>query len=315
MPIHDSILPLVGRTPMVRLRRVVGPKLGEVVAKLESFNPAGSVKDRAALAMIESAERAGRLGPGDVLVEPTSGNTGIGLALVAAVKGYKLVVVMPDDTPPERQSVLRNYGAQVVLTPAAELMKGAVARAAELVASNPRCHLLQQFENPANPEVHRRTTAREILEDCEGRLDAFVCGVGTGGTITGVGQVLKAEVPGVKVIAVEPEQSAVLSGRGGAPHTIWGIGAGFVPPVLAREVIDEVMTCRDSLAYELAYRLAREEGVSAGVSAGAAAWCALRVAHRLGPGTRTVVLLADAWDRYTSTGLSPYSGSIPKFLI
>ncbi|MCC7538117.1 MAG: cysteine synthase A [Deltaproteobacteria bacterium] len=302
--IHDSILTLVGRTPMVRLRKLGGPKLGEVIAKLESFNPAGSVKDRASLAMIEAAEREGRLEPGDVLVEPTSGNTGIGLALVAAVKGYRLVVVMPDDTPRERQSVLRNYGAQVVLTPAGELMQGAIARAKKIVEDNPRCRLLQQFENQANPDVHRRTTAREILEDCGGKIDAFVCGVGTGGTITGVGEVLKHASGATRIIGVEPEGSAVLSGKPAGQHTVWGIGAGFVPPILNRSVIDEVMTCRDSVAYEVAYRLAREEGISAGVSAGAATWCALRVAHRLGPGTRTVVLLADAWDRYTSADLS-----------
>jgi cysteine synthase len=312
--IYDSILPLVGETPMVRLRKLAVAGMAEVVVKLESFNPAGSVKDRASLAMIEAAERGGRIKSGDILVEPTSGNTGIGLALVSAVKGYRLVVVMPDDTPPERQAILRNYGAQVVLTPARELMQGAVRRAQRILENNERCFMLQQFENPANPEVHRRTTAGEILDACEGKIDAFVSAAGTGGTITGVGEVLKQRLPSVKVVVVEPELSAVLSGRQPGPHGIWGIGPGFVPSVLNRNVIDEIITCADSVAVEVAYRLAREEGISAGVSSGAAVWGALLIARRLGAGRRVVTILPDSWDRYTST--AEVSGmASPKFVI
>ncbi len=300
---------------MVRLRKLPAAGLAETIVKLESFNPAGSVKDRPALAMIEAAEREGRIKPGDILVEPTSGNTGIGLALVAAVKGYRLVVTMPEDTPPERQWLLRNYGAQVVLTPAGEFMMGAVARAKQIVETNPRCCMLQQFDNPANPDVHRRTTALEILDACENRLDAFVSAVGTGGTITGVGEVIKERVPSVRIVAVEPEGSAVLSGRPPGRHGIWGTGAGFVPGVLNRKVIDEVITCTEAVALEVAYRLAREEGISAGVSSGAAVWGALLVARRLGAGKRVVTILPDSWDRYTSTAeVSPIIGS-PKFVI
>lgn len=312
--ILDSVLPLVGDTPMVRLRKLPAAGMAEVIVKLESFNPAGSVKDRAALAMIEAAEREGRLSPGDILVEPTSGNTGIGLALVAAVKGYRLVVVMPDDTPRQRQSVLRNYGAQIELTPASGLMRAAVERARSIAAANPRCLVLQQFDNPANPGAHRETTALEILDACEGKLDAFVCGVGTGGTITGVGSVLRDRVPGVRVVAVEPEKSPVLSGGSPGMHGIWGIGAGFVPKVLDRNVIDEVVRCSEAVALEVAYRLAREEGISAGISSGAAVWGALHVAVKLGAGKRVVTLLPDSWDRYSTDDGSPILGS-EKFVI
>jgi len=300
--ILDSVLEIIGDTPMVRLRRIAGETSGmaDVVVKLEGQNPAGSVKDRACIAMIEAAERDGRLRPGDTIVEPTSGNTGIGLALIAAVKGYRLILCMPDDAAAERRALMTQYGAEVVLTPARKLMKGAIERAREIAATNPRCFLPQQFDNPANPEAHRTGTVREILRDTGGALDAFVAGVGTGGTITGVGSVLKRELPHVRVIAVEPAASPVLGGGAPARHQLQGIGAGFVPAVLDRAVIDEVVACEDLAAFEMAGRLAREEGIAAGPSGGAAVWAAVEVARRLGPGKRVVALLPDAWDRYTS---------------
>jgi cysteine synthase len=298
--IVESVLSLIGETPMVRLGRLVTAGMSEVVVKLESCNPAGSVKDRIALAMIEAAEREGKLRPGDTIVEPTSGNTGIGLALVAAVKGYRLIITMPDDVSSERQVLLRNYGAEVVLTPARRLMQGAVERAREIVAENPRCFMPHQFDNPANPEIHRQSTAREILSACDGKLDAFVAGIGTGGTITGVGEVLKRALPGVLVVGVEPSESPVLSGGRPGRHDIQGIGAGFVPPVLARHLLDEVLACTNEAAFEISRRLAREEGISAGISAGAAVWAALRVAERLGPDRRVVTVLPDAFDRYAT---------------
>jgi cysteine synthase A len=301
-PIADSVLDLIGGTPMVRLRRIAGEAAGiaEIVGKLEGQNPAGSVKDRACIAMIEAAERDGRLSPGDTIVEPTSGNTGIGLALVAAVKRYRLILTMPDDASLERRKLMEQYGAEVVLTPARKLMKGAIDRAREIVAHNPRCFMPQQFDNPANAEAHRSGTAAEILRDTGGKLDAFVAGVGTGGTISGVGQRLKEEVPGVLVVAVEPAASPVLGGGSAGQHVIQGIGAGFVPTLLDRSVIDEVLACEEQAAFEMAARLAREEGLSAGPSGGAAVWGALEIARRLGPGHRVVTVLPDSWDRYTS---------------
>ena len=241
MPIAESVLELIGNTPMVRLARITSgaSKMADVILKLEGHNPAGSVKDRVCHAMIEDAEKAGRLRAGDTFVEPTSGNTGIGLALVAAVKGYRLILCMPDDASIERRRLLAHYGAEVVLTPARKLMKGAVDRAREIVATNPRCYMPQQFDNPANPNAHRTATALEILRDMDGALDAFVAGVGTGGTITGVGSRLKQDLPSLLVIAVEPKSSAVLGGGAPAVHSIQGIGAGFVPGVLDRSVIDE----------------------------------------------------------------------------
>ena len=297
------MLELVGNTPMVRLRRIAGAAVGiaDIACKLEGQNPAGSVKDRACLAMVEAAERDGRLHPGDTIVEPTSGNTGIGLALVAAVKGYRLILCMPDDASSERRALLAHYGAEVVLTPARKLMKGAIERAKEIVASNPRCFMPQQFDNLANPEAHRTGTALEILRDTNGALDAFVAGVGTGGTITGVGSVLKAKLPAVHIIAVEPASSQVLAGRAPAMHAIQGIGAGFVPSVLDRSLIDEVMACDERAAFEMAGRLAREEGITSGMSGGAAVWAAVEIAKRLGPGKLVVTVIADTWDRYTST--------------
>jgi len=298
--IADSVLDLVGRTPMVRLRRLPEADSAEVVVKLESFNPAGSVKDRIALAMIEAAEASGELKPGDTIVEPTSGNTGIGLALVAAVKGYRLIITMSDDSSEERRSLLAQYGAQVVLTPGRKRVQGAIKRAKEIVAQNPRCFMPQQFDNPANPHTHRKTTALEILASVDGHLDAFVAGAGTGGTVSGVGAALKEKLPTVRIIAVEPSRSPVLSGGKATPHGIPGIGPGFVPAVLDRSVIDEVRSCDDAVAFETAARLAREEGISSGLSGGAAVSCALAVAAELGEGKRVVTVVPDAWDRYAS---------------
>lgn len=288
---------------MVRLRNVPGPNTAEVVVKLEALNPGGSVKDRAALSMIEDAEQRGVLKPGMTIVEPTSGNTGIGLAMVAAVKGYKLMITMPDDASSVRRSLLRRYGAQVILTPAGELMKGAIARANQLVAEGVATVMLQQFKNDANPDAHRRTTAREILEDTGGKLDAFVAGVGTGGTLTGVGQVLRESLPEVYLAAVEPSRSAALSGGETRRHNIEGIGAGFVPENVDRTLLDEVLTCDDKVASEVAQRLAAEEGISAGPSGGAAVWGAIEVARRLGEGKRVVTVIPDAWDRYATDEL------------
>ncbi|MBI1846337.1 MAG: cysteine synthase A [Candidatus Rokubacteria bacterium] len=257
MRIANNVLELIGRTPLVRLNRLPKPGGAVVAAKLEHMNPGGSVKDRTALAMIEDAERRGVLKPGATLIEPTSGNTGIGLAMAAAVKGYRLILTMPDDMSVERQRLFARYGAEIHLTPAIEGMTGAVFAAQEMIRERPECFMPQQFENPANPDVHRRTTAPEILEAVDGRLDAFVAGVGTGGTITGVGEVLKAKVPGVQVVAVEPAGSPVLSGGKARPHAIQGIGASFVPGVLNRSVIDRIMQVRDEDAIAWSRRLVR----------------------------------------------------------
>jgi cysteine synthase A len=297
--IAESVLDLVGNTPIVKLRRMASG-MADVLLKLEGENPAGSVKDRACLAMIEAAEREGKLSPGDTIVEATSGNTGIGLALVAAVKGYRLIVCMPDDASIERRTLLAHYGADVVLTPARKLMTGAVHRARDIVAKNPRCLMLQQFDNPANPAAHRTGTAEEILRDVDGKLDAFVAGVGTGGTITGVGSRLKEAIPSIKIVAVEPTASPVLSGGEPSTHAIQGIGAGFVPRVLDRKLLDEIVQCDDKTAIATARRLAREEGISSGPSGGAATWAAIEIAKKLGPGKRVLTIIPDTWDRYQS---------------
>ncbi len=296
--IAETVLDLIGGTPLVRLNRVVREGWAEVVGKVESFNPAGSVKDRIALSMVEAAEREGRLKPGDTIVEPTSGNTGIGLAMVAAVKGYRLIVAMPEDMSLARRDLLARYGAEIVLTPAIEGMTGAVYAAQEMLNENPNYFMAQQFENPANPDVHRRTTAKEILDATGGRLDAFVVGVGTGGTITGVGEVLKAQSPDVRIIAVEPARSPVLQGGRAGITAIQGIGAGFAPGILNREVLDEIMSVGDEEAIDMSRRLAREEGLLVGVSAGANVVAALKIAKQMGQGKRVVTVLPDTGERY-----------------
>jgi cysteine synthase A len=302
--IYQDITQMIGRTPLVELRRMAPPGGARIAAKLEFFNPLSSVKDRIGLAMVEAAERDGSIGPGATLVEPTSGNTGIALAFVAAARGYRLVVTMPETTSVERRRLMRLLGAELVLTPGPEGMAGAITRAEQIVAENPGAVMLQQFKNPANPEVHRRTTAEEIWEDTDGLIDIFVGGVGTGGTITGVGQVLKARRPSVRVVAVEPLASPVLSGGAKGPHKIQGIGAGFVPEVLDRAVIDEIVPVADEDAFRIARLLARTEGIPAGISSGAAVHAALQVAGRPeNAGKLLVVLLPSSGERYLSTAL------------
>ena len=297
----ETVLDLVGNTPLVHLRRLPASGAAQVWAKLERFNPGGSVKDRIAKSMVEAAEEAGLLEPGGVIVEPTSGNTGIGLAMTAAVKGYGLILVMPEGLSAERSALLRAFGAKVVLTPRKMGMKGAIARAEELARQH-GYFLPLQFSNPANPEIHRSTTAAEILAQI-GHLDAFVAGVGTGGTITGVGEILKDALPGVEIVAVEPAGSPVLSGGSPGKHKIQGNGAGFVPEVLNTGAIDEIMQVTDENAARTARRLAREEGILAGISSGAAAWAAMQVAQRLDKDKAVVTLLPDTGERYLSTGL------------
>ncbi len=296
----DSVLELIGATPLVRLRRIPKPGGATVLAKMESLNPGGSVKDRIALAMVEDAERRGRLAPGATLVEPTSGNTGIGLAMVCAVRGYRLILTMPDDMSLERQRLLARYGAEIHLTPAMEGMTGAVFAAQEILREHPEYVMPMQFENPANPEAHRRTTALEILDATDERVHVFVAGVGTGGTVTGVGSVLKERVPGVRVVGVEPARSPVLSGGRARPHGIQGIGASFVPGVLDRAVLDEVVTVRDEDATAMARRLARDEGLLVGISSGANVWAACQIAESLPADQVVVTVLCDTGERYLS---------------
>jgi len=299
-----TILDMIGNTPMVKLSRMTGPADAEVWVKLEGFNPGGSVKDRIALAMIEDAEQRGKLKKGMKIVEPTSGNTGIGLAMVAAVKGYTMVLTMPESMSMERRQLLQAYGAELVLTPAAKGMQGAVDKAAEIMASGKEYYMPQQFENPANPMVHRRTTAREILAFMGGRhIDAFVAGVGTGGTVTGVGEVLRKKIKGIRIYAVEPAASPILSGGKPGPHPIQGIGANFVPKILNRSVYHEVIQATADDAKETSRRLAKEEGILVGISSGAACWAALQVAAKLGKGKRVVTILPDGGERYLSMGV------------
>jgi cysteine synthase len=300
--IADSILDVVGNTPLIRLNRVVPEGSAEILGKLESANPAGSVKDRIALSMIEDAEARGQLKRGDTIVEPTSGNTGIGLAMVAAVKGYRLILTMPEDMSVERRRLFQRFGAELILTPAIEGMSGAVYAAQELVEKH-GYFIPQQFNNPANPEIHRRTTALEILKATGGQIDAFVAAVGTGGTITGVGEVLKAEIPGVLLVAAEPSRSPVLAGGKAGLTGIQGIGASFVPSVLNREIYDELIAVKDEDAFAIAARLTKEEGLLVGISAGANVWASLQVAARLGAGKRIVTILCDTGERYLSVNL------------
>ena len=302
--INMSILDLIGNTPMVKLMKVVDKNAAQVLAKLEMFNPGGSVKDRIALNMIEQAEKKGILKPGSVIVEPTSGNTGIGLAVVGAVKGYKVILTMPEAMSQERIQILESFGAQIILTSAKEGMVGAVEKAREIVATMKDAFMPQQFMNPDNPAMHRKTTAKEILKDTDGELDAFVAGVGTGGTLTGVGEVLKKHNPKIKIIAVEPKTSSVLSGGKPGPHMIQGIGAGFIPEVLNRELIDEIITVDDHESYQMAKRLSREEGIFSGISCGAACVGAIRIAKALGSGKTVVAIFPDSGERYLS--MEPY---------
>jgi cysteine synthase A len=299
----NSITDLIGGTPVVRLNRMTENDSAEVLVKLESFNPGGSVKDRIALSMILEAEKQNRINKDTVIVEPTSGNTGVGLAMVAAARGYKLLLVMPETMSEERRKLMKALGADFLLTPGEEGMKGAVKKAEELAARNPGYFMPQQFNNPANPEAHSKTTAMEILSQVDGKLDAFVAGVGTGGTITGVGRILKEEIPSINIIAVEPESSPVLSGGKPGAHKIQGIGAGFVPQVLDRSIIDRIIRVRDDDAYQTSREMASSEGILAGISSGAAVWAALKVASELGPGKRVLAIAPDTGERYLSTGL------------
>ena len=305
MRIASSVTDLIGNTPLVRLNRVTEGAGATVVAKLEFFNPGHSVKDRIAVAMIDAAEQDGKIGPGTVIVEPTSGNTGIGLAMVCAARGYKLIITMPETMSRERRQLLRAYGAELVLTPGPDGMGGAIAKAREIVAANPDTHFLpQQFENPANPEIHRHTTAEEIWRDTDGQVDILVAGVGTGGTITGVGEVLKARKPGVQIVAVEPDASPVLSGGAKGPHPIQGIGAGFVPPILNTCIYDEIIRVGNDDAFETARAVASQEGVLVGISSGAAVWAALQLAKRPeNAGKLIVVVIPSFGERYLSTAL------------
>ncbi len=298
--VAENVLELIGSTPIVKLKKVVEKDMAEIYAKLEYFNPGGSVKDRICLSMIEDAEKKGELKRGVTVVEPTSGNTGIGLAMVCAVKGYKCILTMPESMSLERIFILKSYGAEVVLTPAIEGMSGAIKKAEEIIKKTRNSFMPQQFDNSANPEVHRRTTAQEIVVAIDGKLDAFVAGVGTGGTITGVGEILEKKNPNIKIVAVEPFTSAVLSGEASGPHKIQGIGAGFIPKVLNRAIIDEIVTVDDGQAFRITKRLAREEGLFVGISAGAATFAALKVAKDLGKGKRVVVILPDTGERYFS---------------
>ncbi|HEX8407310.1 MAG TPA: cysteine synthase A [Thermoanaerobaculia bacterium] len=308
--IYDSITELIGNTPLVRLNRVVPEGIAEVVVKLESFNPLSSVKDRIAISMVEEAERAGELRPGSTIVEATSGNTGIGLAFVAAAKGYKCTLVMPDTMSVERRKLFEALGATLLLTPGPKGIKEAQRVAGEYAEKTPGAWLSRQFDNPANLKVHRETTAREVIRDTDGKLDGFVAGVGTGGTVTGVGEVLKKELPHVLVGAVEPVESQVLRGGTHSPHKIQGIGAGLIPSIYNADVVDRIYDAKHEDAVSYARRLAKEEGIFVGISSGAVTWAAIELAKELGPGKRVVAVLASTGERYLSTPLFEYSDLI-----
>jgi cysteine synthase A len=304
MKIANDVTELIGNTPLVRLNRITQGAVARVVAKLEFYNPAHSVKDRIGFSMIDAAEREGKITKDTIIVEPTSGNTGIALAMVCAARGYKCVLTMPETMSKERRMLLRAYGAEVILTPGSEGMAGAIRKAEELLASDPRYFMPQQFKNPANPEIHRKTTAEEIWRDTDGQVDILVAGVGTGGTITGVGEVIKARKPSFKAIAVEPDASPVLSGGQKGPHPIQGIGAGFVPDVLNTKIYDEVIRVKNEDAFETARRMAKEEGLLVGISSGAATWAALQVARRPENKDKLIVVIIPSFgERYLSTAL------------
>jgi cysteine synthase A len=299
----NNITELIGRTPVVKLNRIVGSEAADIYLKLESFNPGGSVKDRIALGMIETAEREGKLKPDSTIVEPTSGNTGIGLAMIAAAKGYKIILVMPETFSVERRKLMKAYGADFVLTPGSLGMKGAIEKAYELAQNNPDYFLPQQFENEANPAQHSKTTAIEIIDQMEGKVDYFISAAGTGGTVTGVGRTLKSVIPGVKIVAVEPEASPVLSGGKPGPHKIQGIGPGFVPKILDVKVLDEIFTISNEEAFQVSRRLAKEEGILVGISSGAAVAAAIKIAQREGKGKTIVAIAPDTGERYLTTEL------------
>ena len=297
--IVNNVTELIGQTPLVRLNKVINKELGvEILAKLESFNPGGSIKDRPCLSMVEDAEQSGLLKKDSTIIEPTSGNTGIGLAMICAVKGYRCILTMPESMSLERIYLLRLYGAEVVLTPAKDGIQGAIKKSQEIAKKIQNSYIPHQFENPSNPAVHKKTTAIEILDACEGRIDCFVAAVGTGGTITGTGEVLKKENPGIKIVAVEPQNSAVLSGHKPGRHNIQGIGAGFIPQILNQKIIDQIIMVDDKEAYDMMKRLGKEEGLSVGISSGANVVAALKVAQSLGKGKRIVVILCDTGERY-----------------
>jgi len=303
LKVADNVLELIGSTPMIKLNHIAVARSAHILAKLELANPGGSVKDRIALSMVEAAEKNGYLKRGATIVEPTSGNTGIGLALVAAVKGYKLILVMPDNMSIERRQLFQAYGAKIVLTPGSQGMLGAVRKAEELVRGNRDYFMPQQFNNPANPYIHYKTTGEEIWRQTRGKIDAFVAGVGTGGTLTGVGKLLKRKNPEIKIIAVEPKDCSVLSGGKPGPHKIQGIGPGFIPEVLDKDLLDGVIKVSEEDARRTAKRLAREEGLLVGISSGANVWASLQVAKELGKGKIVVTVLVDTGDRYLSTDL------------
>lgn len=301
--IVNNIYELIGHTPMIRLNKILTQDSGDVYVKLESFNPGSSIKDRIALNMIEGAEKEGKLKKGSVIVEPTSGNTGIGIAMVGISKGYKVVIVMPDTMSIERRNLLKAYGAQLILTPGNKGMKGAIDKAKELTEENSNYYMLQQFENPYNPDAHVNTTANEIIEQMEGKLDYFIAGVGTGGTVTGVSRVLKEKLPSVKTVAVEPKDSPVLSGEEPGPHKIQGIGAGFIPKTMDLQVVDMIEKVEYEDAVDTMKKLAQEEGILVGISSGAAIYVALQLAKKAGKGKRVVVIAPDSGERYLSTGI------------